>query len=262
MGNIQETVNFVKYIGDPRAFEDETRHPRTDKLYFKASQPGKLTAVALCSSITERVPAVLRIYDTSTEKELLLENILLDHNSNHSSNRYYELKSPIEILKNKFYTIEVSVYQGAVYTYLDSQNISVSPHLLIDVTRKNPRQKARVSKLNIESFATTATISDMESSRKTATSKVPTFERSQTMNISEIQTSTTEPGVSPKKNKRAVTPSSTLTGSFQSFTQRSSSIETQRPRKRRSLERQERIMHMNMICGIHFERKVLTFGCC
>lgn len=272
MGNIQESANFIRDHGDSSAMSHVNRK-RSDKMYFKSTQNIKLLAVGLCSSISEKAIANLTISETFSGNVLISQNIELAQNKS-SQNKYYDLKSPVELLKEKYYTVEVEVNGGATYTYLDSRDSSTHNYCVIELTREvpskplpgirkkiatsgkgavaaspssntsksataEPGSRSKTPKLDVKhSFSTIDTVSSLESTGKTPLLQPTTLERASSSKKAQ------------NKKKAAESDSTSLTRS------RSQHGEGH------GVYWKERVTEMNLITGMLFERKTLSVGCC
>ena len=292
MGNMQESANFVREIGDTTALQN-TQCKRLDTLYFKSTQTLTITAIGLCSPISEKAVAEISIYETQTEKELLSQTIHLDPNRLVLSQKY-DLKSPVEIVKNKFYTISIEVYGGAIQTYLEARETTTHGFSVIEVTRDDPQQSAHLYKKKLgvrkEPSDSSTSIMKLNISRKstpnTKTSKAKqtlnfstatssfgsTLERAKKTNL--LRTASSESRGSPTNldSSQASTPKSNKKSKISppqepatdQFLKRSKSqfsdSETASPE--RVLRWRERAIHMNLVTGFIFKRNNLSVGCC
>ena len=291
MGNMQETANFVKSNGDTMDMK-HTQCKRVDTLYFKSTQTITLTAIGLCSPISEKAVAEIQIYETQTEKELLTQTIHLNPNQLVLSQNY-DLKSPVEVVKDKFHTISIEVHGGAMQTYLDTRettthNLSVieltrddpqkSLHLYkkkLDVSKKPSDSSTSISKPNnsgkstpntrssktrqtLNSSTATSTFGNAVERAKTATDKKTASmgSRGSPKNQDSSQAST------PKSNKKNQISSPQELASDQLLKRSKSQFsdsETASPS--RALRWKEREVKMNLVTGILFKRNRLSIGC-
>ena len=291
MGNMQETANFVKSNGDTMDMK-HTQCKRVDTLYFKSTQTITLTAIGLCSPISEKAVAEIQIYETQTEKELLTQTIHLNPNQLVLSQNY-DLKSTVEVVKDKFHTISIEVHGGAMQTYLDTRettthNLSVieltrddpqkSLHLYkkkLDVSKKPSDSSTSISKPNnsgkstpntrssktrqtLNSSTATSTFGNAVERAKTATHKgtASMGSRGSPKNQDSSQAST------PKSNKKNQISSPQELASDQLLKRSKSQFsdsETASPS--RALRWKEREVKMNLVTGILFKRNRLSIGC-
>ena len=270
MGNMQESANFVREIGDTTAMQN-TQCKRLDTLYFKSTQTLTITAIGLCSPISEKAVAEISIYETQTEKELLSQTIHLDPNRLVLSQKY-DLKSPVEIVKNKFYTISIEVYGGAIQTYLEARETTTHGFSVIEVTRDDPQQSAHLYKKKLgvrkEPSDSSTSIMKLNISRK-STPNTKTSKAKQTLNFS---TATSSFGSTLEHSSQASTPKSKKKSKISNpqepakdqFLKRSKSqfpdSETASPEL--VLRWRERATHMNLVTGFIFKRNNLSVGCC
>lgn len=155
MGNIQETANFFKYNGDTGVMM-ETVCNRSDILHFRTQSNIELKAVGICSPISKKADACLRIYDTSTQRELISQQISLVP-SRLTPHRFYDLLFPVEIFKDRFYTINIEVSGGATHTYAETNESSRHNYFEIEITRELPYKftKSFKERINLSREKTT-----------------------------------------------------------------------------------------------------------
>lgn len=270
MGNLQESANFIRVQGDPNSMRD-VDGKRSDKMYFKSTQTITLTAVALCSSISGRASAQLTISETFSQKTLITQRIDLAETPT-PDNKYYDLSSSLELLKEKYYTIDVEVTGGATYTYFDSRDSSTHGYFVIELTREAPSKplpgnaKQKVSQSPSIVASTTASTDSVMNSKKSFSEAVsisplesnvqsPKLKRSETKDLKETQKPALDlpPALSKKSFSKKKSSESESSPANPSKSQYKGS---------HKVFWKERVTVMNLIAGMLFQRKVLSIGCC
>ena len=261
MGNIQETANFVNYNGDTGSMM-HTVCTRSDKIHFQAMKSIRLTAVGLCSPISENAYALLRICDTLTKKELLSQRMNLTP-CRFTPYRFYDLQFPIDIRKDRYYTIYVEIHGGATHTYLETHESSRHNFFSIEITRQDLSPKfKKLGRLRIQSTETSEETpkrnrdEPFPATPKASTSKK--FSSAVTRASEESRRSKTvkfTPEGSPEESQ-------VMTVEVKSGSKPTETSKSAGPLMdgRRSTEKPR--VQMNLISGIMFKSDPLSLGCC
>ena len=263
MGNMHESAYFVREIGDTSVMSD-VLCKRSDQLYIKCTQTIKLTAIGLCFPISEKVVVYLHIYETLTRKQLLAQTLDLDPNRLVLS-RNYDLNSPVDIIKDKYYTLSVEVYGGPMQTYLETCDNTAQNLLVLEVTRDDPRKTLHlykrslgVSKRPSVSSTSISKSSDEQSNTREFSPKVRTPQTRQTLNFSAHSNHAPLDSTESPRNQdtQASTPKNSTKSQFSPQRKRLSTAEP------RVFRWKEQVVKMNLITGILFKRKTLSTVCC